>query len=417
MIDSMKLRDHQQKALDALKSANKGSIYCPTGGGKTLIMIFDCLRRLNEAQRPMTIVVCAPRILLASQLEAEFSEHILSNVAIPAHIHSGETKHFKTTNPDKIAGFVKMAEQSNSHRILYTTYHSLPKIIDSGIDIDVIYYDEAHNSTGRNFFTSVFAISQYAQNCYYFTATPRISQKHARGMNNPEVYGNVLMNIPAPKLIANGSIIPPKVVAHETDFLRSKETAAMVDSNTVVDIVDSLDESAAAKILVAAPSTKILWNMLSQSDVLERLSERGYDILHITSKHGAYVNKQKVNREVFFDTLTEWGKDPQRKFILLHYSILSEGINVPGLTHTILLRNLNIVEMAQTIGRVIRVDRQDAEDIATGVLVPGDCQFYRKPCGYVTVPVYTNYGSQIVKRLQTVVDAIFLKGVPPLALA
>ena len=144
---------------------------------------------------------------------------------------------------------------------------------------------------------------------------------------------------------------------------------------------------------------------------MQQFAERGYDVLHITSKHGAYVNKTKVNREEFFNTLTAWGKDPSRKFVLFHYSILSEGMNVPGLTHCILLRNLPIIEMAQTIGRVIRLDRDDAADIAAGNITPGRLDMYRKSTGYVTVPVFTNYGKQTEKRLQRVVDAIFTKGI------
>ena len=46
--------------------------------------------------------------------------------------------------------------------MIFTTYHSLGRVIDSGVDIDTIYFDEAHNATGRHFFKSVFAVSQYA---------------------------------------------------------------------------------------------------------------------------------------------------------------------------------------------------------------------------------------------------------------
>ena len=144
---------------------------------------------------------------------------------------------------------------------------------------------------------------------------------------------------------------------------------------------------------------------------MQEFADRGYDVMHITSKHGAYVNKTKVGRQEFFATLDTWGKDPNRKFIMFHYSILSEGINVPGLTHCILLRNLPIIEMAQTIGRVIRLDRQDAADIAAGKILPGKLESYRKSTGYVTVPVFTNYGKQTEKRLQRIVDLIFTKGV------
>jgi len=182
----------------------------------------------------------------------------------------------------------------------------------------------------------------------------------------------------------------------------------------IVDILDTIEHDN-PKVLVAAPSTKVMWNMLTNSDILRELEERGYGILHITSKHGAYVNKTKVNREKFFDTLTEWGKDKSKRFVLLHYSILSEGINVPGLSHCIMLRMMPIIEMAQTVGRVIRMDKDDAQDIATGKIPAGACHLYRKQFGNVIVPVFTNYGSAIAKRLQSVVDTIFVQGVPAIS--
>jgi hypothetical protein len=142
------------------------------------------------------------------------------------------------------------------------------------------------------------------------------------------------------------------------------------------------------------------------------LQKRGYDILHITSKYGAYVNKTKVNREQFFDTFDAWGKDPNKKFIIFHYSILSEGINVHGLTHTVMLRQLDVIEMAQTIGRVIRMNRDDAADIAAGKIPAGAVEFYRKKTGYVTVPVFKNYGAPTIKRLQSIVNTVFVDGMP-----
>ena len=50
-------------------------------------------------------------------------------------------------------------------------------------------------------------------------------------------------------------------------------------------------------------------------------------------------------------------------------------------------RNLPVIEMAQTIGRVIRLDKQDAADIRDGKIIPGKLEFYCKRTGYVTVPV------------------------------
>ena len=102
----MQLRPHQQRALDAMDMEDKGQIIVPTGGGKTLIAIMDAVKRLSSAKTPQTIVVVAPRIMLATQLSAEYLECITN--ANVLHVHSGETKHFSTTKSDRINLFTRM---------------------------------------------------------------------------------------------------------------------------------------------------------------------------------------------------------------------------------------------------------------------------------------------------------------------
>ena len=410
------LRSHQQRALDALAAATHGQVHVPTGGGKTLIMIEDLKRRLLASERPLTVLVVAPRILLANQLCDEFWTALNGTVdAAVMHVHSGETSFNSSTKVDAIRCHDGVCRAAGVHQLIFTTYNSLRRINEADIDIDIAYYDEAHNSTRSDFFPEIVACS--AQNYYFFTATPKhTANPLGRGMNNRLVYGPVLESVPAPELISNGSIIPPTVTTYQTDFERGKGLlAADNDRHTLLGILDSLDEEQSHKILVAAPGSRVMWKLLAGTGVIKDLHERGYDVLHITSKYGAWVNNTKVNREVFFETLTAWGKDPNRKFIMFHYSILSEGINVPGLSQVILLRQLPIIEMAQTIGRVIRLDRADAADIAAGKITPGVLQNYRKRTGFVTVPVYSNHGKGIAKRLQSVVDCIFVKGIPAIA--
>ena len=409
---TLTLRPHQQRMLDALQGADRGRLTCPTGGGKTLVMILDTLRRLQQADRPQTIVVVSPRILLSVQLYEEFFAELNGKVDVAVmHVHSGEVDCYSTTKPAQIAVHAGVCLAANTHQLIFTTYNSLCRINEAGIDVDTIYYDEAHNSVRRDFFKEVAAASLTAKQAYYLTATPKY-RGGVISMNNTDVYGSELINVPAPELIANGSIIPPTIQPHVVDIERHKSLlAAENDREVLIDIVNKLNDDAAQKILVAAPNTRVLWALLTGTNVMQEFADKGYDVLHITSKHGAYVNKTKVGRQEFFDTLDAWGKDPNRKFIMFHYSILSEGINVPGLTHTILLRNLPVIEMAQTIGRVIRLDKRDAADIQSGKIPAGQLQFYRKRTGFVTVPVFTNYGKQTEKRLQRVVDSIFVKGI------
>ena len=387
----IKLRPHQQRALDAMSKHKKGQIIVPTGGGKTMIMIQHAMRVSGK-----TIVVVAPRILLAKQLRSEFLEHIDCDYL---HVHSGEKN--GTTNPDEIRRW----EQYNYHRpkLIFTTYHSLNRVISSGIDIDCAYLDEAHNSVAKSFFRSVAACSKLSEHFYSFTATPRIARKHDRGMNNADVYGTIIENTPAPELMANGSIIPPKLVPFKTD------------SDDAENLLNTVDELQGNKILVSAPRIKRFVAMLYKTDLVNQLKQRGYHVLHITSKYGAFIGEKKVDRETFFQALKDWGADKAKKFIVFHYKILSEGIDVRGLTHSILLRNLGIVEMAQTIGRVIRMDRQDTKSIQDGTLLAGNFHMYHKPCGFVSVPVPSNSNSKIVARLQKVTNSIFIDGIPPVS--
>ena len=410
------LRPHQRRAYDRMTTEKSGQIIVPTGGGKTFIMIADCKRLVTTTPRsPQTIVVVAPRILLANQLSNEFESEI-DNVKI-AHVHSGETHHFSTTKSNELTHWSCTNPQYD--KLIFTTYHSLHRVLDSMVNINRIYFDEAHNATGKSFFQQIKRVAACGIERFFFTATPRIARSKnnvsaERGMNNAEVWGNVLEQTDAKELIDSGTILYPKVIPFETDRERTRQNAHEVDCDNLKDIINSLNEKN-PKVIVSAPTTRILWNMLTMTDIRSWLYSQQYNIMHITSKHGAVINGKKVGREEFFETLTKWGKDDNKKFVIFHYSILSEGINVPGLTHSIMLRNLPTIEMAQTIGRVIRIHQQDLDDMKSGKIPSGQFSLYRKKHGQIVVPMTGKYGKRIADRLQSVVSYIFIEGIPPLA--
>ena len=162
----MQLRPHQEKALEAMARHPKGQIIVPTGGGKTLIAIQDAVRQLEDGEK--TIVVVAPRLLLAEQLCSEFMEEIENQFCDKInvmHVHSGETKHFSTTKPVEIAEWCKF---TLGNKFIFTTYHSLHRIQQSYAHVDTIYFDEAHNSVQKNFIESVEYFSMYSERCYFF---------------------------------------------------------------------------------------------------------------------------------------------------------------------------------------------------------------------------------------------------------
>jgi hypothetical protein len=400
------LRPHQERTVNAMWDNTKGQIIIPTGGGKTLCMIEDVLANIDLVKKPQTFVVVAPRILLAEQLSSEFLEHIKGTEVL--HVHSGETPHISTTKVDKIRLHHAICKTAGVHQLIFTTYHSLHRVVDANIKVDTIYFDEAHNSVQKNFYESVEHYATFAaKRCFFFTATPKHSLTPSKpGMNNHAVYGEVISKVPAPELIEGGYIIPPKVTARTMPLVINSVEER--DCKMILDILKS--ESDMDKVMVAAKSTKNINNLVTRTKFVPMCNLMGYDVLWITSKYGAFINGDKVARDKFFDTMNEWGSDPDRKFIMFHHSILAEGINVSGLTACILMRNLDYVTMAQTIGRVIRLNKQDASNIANGTLTPCNFSEYRKPFGKMFVPVYANVGISTHKRLQSVVDIIFEQG-------
>jgi len=380
------LRPHQQEAVNTLRSHSLGQVIVPTGGGKTLIQIMDAMYRF-EIKQPRTIVVVAPRLLLANQLCSEYLEHITN--ANVLHVHSGDTKHFKTTKADRINLFVSMCHTVREHVIIFTTYHSLHRIVEAGIDIDTIYFDEAHNSVQRHFYPPTDALSKKADRAFFFTATRKTSVTVKKpGMNWVETYGEVIARVSAPKLVEQGYILPPKVKVINMDKIDKKSLTPHLEGRNVL---ASIDDISIKKVLVCVKTTKQLIELF-RTDFADQLEQRGYSYLYITSKTGAVIDGKKVSREKFFETLNAWGKDISKKFVVLHRSILSEGINVSELEGVIFLRNMDAIEMLQTVGRVIRVGSA------------------AKTYGMLCVPVYNNVGVGTEKALQRCVDIVFEKG-------
>ena len=370
---------------------NKGQVIIPTGGGKTICMIDDAITNMEVRHHGQTFVVVAPRILLAEQLCKEFLE-LLSpgHNAHVMHVHSGDVEFFHTTNPEKIHLFANTARTAGENCIIFTTYHSLHKVQQADIEVNTIYFDEAHNSVQRNFFPATEHFSADADRCYFFTATPKHSLTIFKpGMNDPAVYGQVICTVRAPHLVEEGYILPPKVVVKELPRGEYQQSDCQ-------NLLETIDDNEPGKILIAARSTKQIMRLVSDSDFCVELQSRGYNWMLITSKTGAIINGQKVTREEFFKTLNAWGESDER-FVVMHHSILSEGINVKGLDAVLFMRNMDYIGISQSIGRVIRL---------------GGAQ---KTFGLVCVPVYDRVGVGTARSVQAVVDTVFQQGEPAIS--
>ena len=392
------LRPHQERINDRMLAYNKGQIIVPTGGGKTLTMIVDTKRRHDVINNGTTTVVVAPRILLAEQLCSEFMEVIDPNNSDPylhvMHVHSGETHHVSTTKADKIHLYANCARTMGENVIIFTTYNSLHRIMEADIEVNNIYFDEAHNSVKKNFFPATEFFLENADRAYCYTATPKHSLTPKKPGMNWSVYGQVLVNVPAPELVDGGYILPPKVVVKQLPMIKGRKVMYADDCDN---LIETIDDNNIDKTLICARTTKQIINLLTHSDFCSELYQRGYSWMTITSKTGAIINGKKVDREKFFETLNTWGKDPEKKFVVIHHSILSEGINVSGLESVIFMRNMDYISISQSIGRVIRLGGSE------------------KKFGLVCIPTYDTVGISTAKKVQAVVDVVFNQGQPAIS--
>ena len=240
-------------------------------------------------------MVVAPRILLAEQL-AEFLEHVDAHVM---HVHSGETDHFSTTKAKTVKAW---SDNVDGNRLIFTTYNSLRRIEESGINVDTIYFDET-TTVSKKFIllqsTSVLLLNVATFYCDSETLCCCIETR----MNNYKTYGNIICNVPAPKLVDEGYILPPKVVVNQLiqgDF-------KMSDCDN---LISTIDDNSLDKILIAARSTRQIVKLFLISSLRSAVEDT---LACISRKTGAFIDGVKVDREEFFKTLNAWGRDPEKK--------------------------------------------------------------------------------------------------------
>ena len=328
----MKLRPHQERIVESMTTNPKGQVIVPTGGGKTLCMIKDAQREFNSCswdvflKKPQrkTIVVVSPRILLAQQHCEEFDEFMGLNPMLQSqvlHVHSGDTHHDSTTSSSAIKQWE--ADNYRYNKLIFTTYHSLHRIQEAEINVDSIYFDEAHNSVQRHFFPAVeFYSSMDNVRCYFFTATPKYNKSVCTpSMDDEEIYGKEIERISARELIKSGYILPPLLVTKELQMTESGRTPVAKECEHLLATID--EYRGLDKILICARRTTQIVNLVEDTNFCNQLQMRGYNWMYITSKTGAIINGAEVSSYKFFDTLTKWGKQDETKFVVMHHSILS----------------------------------------------------------------------------------------------
>jgi hypothetical protein len=163
-------------------------------------------------------------------------------------------------------------------------------------------------------------------------------------------------------------------------------------------------------------STKILVSTRGADDIKDFLSSKEYEVLRnnnvdifaISSNEsiGNVVNGTNVKRQEFLKLLREYGKDMNKEMLVLHFDILTEGIDVPGITSIMPLRELNKSRFIQTFGRCARLDVRDRERLTNGEINPNDLDRMVKPYAYVILPYLTQTNADDSDRMWSMVEQL-----------
>lgn len=374
------LYEHQGDAFSSVKTVIKagkgratGRIVIPTGGGKTWIEAAITEHRMDGKEHRVFLVL-SPRIILSNQLSKDFRDFINPKEYVAVAFHSGkhEPDYTKvrwheqsTTNEQKVYEEIARSQRMGKDLVIFSTYHSCHRL--KQIDFDMVIADESQYCVAEEFHNSIVSLTSKIK--LFFTATEKYTASViGRGLNNTSVYGERIFEISPAELIGRGIIVPPRLhimyshVENRVD-VRGKERED-IDQKTIVSKVIELASEQHKLTLPELGFSKILFALNGTNDVktirdnIETIKQHlpNHKIFTITSREKEHIDGVKCSGRQQF--LKEIKKDGE-SCLIFHYDILSEGIDVDGITGVCILRNMGLAKMLQTIGRAVRIYKPD----------------------------------------------------------
>ena len=368
--------DYQAEALSTFRSkvevnhTLKGRFVYPTGSGKTLIESLILNHQFDRSKAPGVHVVVAPRIALVNQLMREYRSYIGDKYR---HIgfHTGDSeiegdilddgwmrrKQRNTVDLDEVDLELKRATHECKHMVIFSTYHSLWKLADSDIRFETMIADESQYCISRNYFVQIQKIEANVK--LYFTATERHNSIGENSNDNERVFGIVLGSQTISELVKRKILTEPRLhlmygkkKKTDLDSLVAEAEHISTEQRKMVNV------EMPSKTLFACKKAKNVETIIQHMSILKSAIP-DHTIFTIISnpKYRAMVDGEPVSRNEFMRRLDQCAGNA----VIFHYDILSEGIDIDGITGVAILRNMGQAKMLQTIGRCLRPYKANPE--------------------------------------------------------
>jgi type I site-specific restriction endonuclease len=147
-------------------------------------------------------------------------------------------------------------------------------------------------------------------------------------------------------------------------------------------------------MLIVTKGSEHLDKLVKSAEIQRLRRQRpNLTIFDISSKYEPRINGDVVNRNVFLSRLRNL-KDYDEALIL-HIDILTEGIDIPGITGVMIMNDLGPAKFLQTLGRATRLYPGDRVRLYKGEMVPSDLDEFVKPYAWVIVPSYGEIGDDL----------------------
>ncbi|MFW6311259.1 MAG: DEAD/DEAH box helicase [Nanoarchaeota archaeon] len=425
------LRKHQKEALEVIKNNNKGIVQLPTGTGKTMIESYSIIDSINELKDNdfknsiPVFVILSPRIMLSNQIYSEVKQFLVSEKIDTQEliVHSGRTvqeeydyteklpfrEFTNTTSIHQISESYKRALDEKVPLIIIGTYHSAPRIVQSSIPLSMVICDEAHYLISEQFNKLVKSNKEKinSRRIYFFTATLKVTDSdEGMGMNNRNIFGDIIYTKTPLEMIQSGEMIKPRL--HLVDEENNDDVDEI--SKDVNAIIESYQEHrsllhTAAKLLVVTKGSEHL-NSIVKHDRMQQLLRRSPNlkIFDISSAYAPRINGNIVKRDEFLRSLKEL-KDHEEA-IIFHINILTEGIDVPGITGVMFLNNMKLSKFLQSLGRSTRLHENDRKRLYNKEIKWNDHEEFTKPYAWVIVPTYGDIGEDLKSQISDTIYAL-----------